>query len=72
MLKGGSHPTEIITPSNKTRSPTLRDFPPSTKNTLENFTGELDTKKIAQSSFAFGNILNSTTTLLPQIEAPAV
>ena len=48
------------------------NYPPSTKNALENFTGELDTKKIAQSSFAFGNVSNSTTTLLPQIETSAV
>lgn len=63
--------TTVITPSNKTRSPTQRNFPASTKNTVENYQNQPETNKIAQSSFAFGNkIFNSTSTLLPQIDQP--
>jgi len=64
------------TPSNKTRSPTLKNSPeqPSYKsaaddfNPMSNFKPEIN---IAKSTFAFGNNnLSSTATLLPRLELP--
>jgi hypothetical protein len=74
-LMSGNNLTMGATPSHKTMSPSYRNSPQldSYKNTIDNFNSLSNAKpetKNAQSSFAFGNNLSSTTTLLPRLELP--